>query len=156
MSIAPTAISPACATSSPATRPLETPAIPAYKKRAVLESVLDAAGDLDPEVRRLLLLLADRDRLMTLPHLSRFFNARVMLKNRVVAADVVTAVPLGDDRRAALTSALGGATGGTVQLTERVDPSIIGGLVARVGGVVYDGSVTGQLDRMRARLLADV
>jgi F-type H+-transporting ATPase subunit delta len=144
-------------TANPALRKvLESPGVPAQKKHAILEAVLDRSGDLGPEVRRLLLLLAERDRLVILGDVSTFFSERVMRRNRVVQADIVTAVPLGDDRRAALTTALGQATGGAVLLTERVDPSIIGGLVAKVGGVVYDGSVTRQLERMRERFLADV
>ncbi len=51
-------------------------------------------------------------------------------------------MPLSPEHRAALTAALGRAAGGEVTVTERVDPSIVGGVVARVGSVVYDGSVS--------------
>ena len=67
----------------------------------------------------------------------------------------MTAVPLADDSRAALAAALGRAAGAHVTMTERVDPSIIGGVVAKVGSVVFDGSVTTQLARMRQKLVAE-
>jgi F-type H+-transporting ATPase subunit delta len=73
----------------------------------------------------------------------------------VVMAELVTAAPLGDDREAALAHALGQATGHRVDVTGRVDESIIGGVVAKVGSVVYDGSVSRQLERMRQRLSAE-
>ena len=64
---------------------------------------------------------------------------------QVVRAEVTTAVELPADRVAALQQGLAQATGREVQLETRVDPSIIGGAVARIGSTVYDGSVTTQL-----------
>ena len=61
---------------------------------------------------------------------------------QVVRAEVTTAVALPADRVAALQHGLAQATGRDVQLETRVDPSIIGGAVARLGSTVYDGSVT--------------
>lgn len=132
---------------------LETPALPIQKKRAVLEAVLAAAGSISEEVRRLLLMLADRDRLALLPELTEAFAERTMAARRVLPADVVTAVPLDDARRAAVARALARAAGCEVTLNERVDPAIIGGMIARVGSTVYDASVTRQLEKMRQQLL---
>ena len=56
---------------------------------------------------------------------------------------------------AALAAALGRAAGGDVTISERVDPSIVGGVIAKVGSVVFDGSVTTQLARMRQKLVAE-
>ena len=134
----------------------DAPTIPAAKKRDVLHGVLAHAGDLGDEVRRTLEFLAARDRLALIKSVAAAFGARLDVVRRHVAAEIVTAVPMTDDRRAALEAALGQITGGTVSIAGRVDPAIIGGLIARVGSVVYDGSVTRQLERMRERLLADV
>jgi F-type H+-transporting ATPase subunit delta len=133
---------------------LEAPSVPAQKKRAIVEAVLLAAGATNLEVRRLLLLLADRGRLALLPVVATTVAERVLQAKRIVPAAVVTAVPLGDDRRDALSKALGKATGYDVTITNRVDPSIVGGVVAQVGSIVFDGSVTGQIARMKHRLLA--
>ena len=65
---------------------------------------------------------------------------------------MVTAAPLSPDRVAALESGLTRATGQQVQLAARVDESLVGGAVARLGSTVYDGSVTRQLERMKETL----
>jgi F-type H+-transporting ATPase subunit delta len=133
---------------------LESPAVPPQKKRAVLEAVLDAAGGLSPELRRTMMLLAEQDRLALIGDVAEGFAERLRAAQKVVPAEIVTAVPLPDGRRAALAAALGRAAGLDVLVTERVDPAIIGGVVARVGGVVYDGSVARQIDRVREQLLS--
>jgi len=125
------------------------------RKRAVIDALLAASGDISPEVQRLLGLLADRDRLDSLEVVRRAFDDRLMQLRRIVPAEVTTAVPLTESRRAALVQALGRATGSDVTMSEQVDPAIIGGVVARVGSVVFDGSVTRQLERLRDRLRAE-
>ena len=107
------------------------------------------------EVRRLLLFLADRDRLRLLAAIRDAFEARVMDAAKVVSADVVTAVPLPAHDEAALAAALGKVTGRQVTIQPRVDPSIVGGVVARVGSLVIDGSVVRQMARLRERLLGE-
>jgi F-type H+-transporting ATPase subunit delta len=133
---------------------LTSPAIPAARKVAVLEHVLDAAGEMTIEVRRLLLMLAERDRLAHLSDVAAAFTARVMDHQKITDAEIVTAAPLQDSNRAALVTKLSEVSGAEVRLKESVDPDILGGLVARVGGVVFDASLTRQLEKMRQRLLA--
>jgi F-type H+-transporting ATPase subunit delta len=133
-------------------RVLSNPAIPAARKRGVVEQLL-ARSPLSPVVSRLLLLLADRDRLVLLPDLAEAYRSRLMDHQRVVRAEVTTALPLPDDRVAALQRGLAQATGRHVELDVRVDPALVGGAVARIGSTVYDGSVTTQLDKMKQRLV---
>ena len=130
----------------------ETPAVPVARKRALVEALLAAGGEIVPEVRRLLVMLAERDRLMLVPAITERYGELADASDRVMPAEVVSAAPLGDAARAALVEALGHATGGRIRLTERVDPSIIGGVVAKVGSVVFDSSVTHQLERLRQQL----
>jgi F-type H+-transporting ATPase subunit delta len=130
---------------------LETPAVPPSKKRAIVDALLQRS-EVIPEVRRLILLLADSDRMALLPEISQAFTDRLLELRRIVPAEVVTAVPLDARRREALAEALGRATGTQVTLTERVDPEIVGGLVARVGSMVFDGSLVRQVERMKERL----
>jgi F-type H+-transporting ATPase subunit delta len=73
---------------------------------------------------------------------------------RVIRAEVTTAVALPADRVTALQQGLAHVTGRDVQLETRVDPSIIGGAIARIGSTVYDGSVTRQLEKMKDALIA--
>lgn len=133
-------------------RVLASPAVPAGVKRTVLTALMDASGITSGEVRRMVAMLADRDRLGLMPDLAAAFAERLMDARQIVRADVVTAVPMSAANRVALAAALGRASGKTVTMTERVDPSIVGGVVARVGTFVYDGSVTRQLERLREQL----
>ena len=135
-------------------RALTNPAIPAAKKRAVVEELLRHAGDVSPVLARLLLLLADRDRLILLSEVARAYDLRLMDHEHVVRAEVVTAVPLPADRVAELRAGLGHATGRDVHLETRVDPSIVGGAVARIGSTVFDGSITRQLAKLKESLLS--
>ena len=133
-------------------RVLETPAIPAQVKKEIISSVLKAAGGYSDEVSRLVLMLAERDRLSLLGQVQAVYAERLLEERKIVPAEVVTASPLSDANRAALSKALGAATGSEVRLTERVDPEIVGGVIARVGSLVFDGSVTRQLERLRQKL----
>jgi F-type H+-transporting ATPase subunit delta len=134
---------------------VETPLVAPRQKRALIEALVAAGGPIRPEVSRLLVMLADRDRLRLLDDLSAAYADRVMEAGHAVSADVVTAVPLSPDGQARLAAALGRATGRTVTVQARVDPAIVGGVVARVGSLVFDGSVARQIERLRERLLAD-
>ena len=144
---------------------LESPAVSAQKKRAVVEALVSRSPDLGADVGRLLLMLAERDRLSSVSAIAGAFDERVMQEHGVIDATIITAVPLSADRQAALAAALGQAAGGDVsrvrgdvsrvRIAAKVDPSIIGGLIARVGSLVYDGSVARQLDKIKSRLVAD-
>jgi F-type H+-transporting ATPase subunit delta len=134
-------------------RSLTNPAIPVQRKRAVVEQLLARAG-LSPVVSRLLLMLADRDRLALLTDMATAYEARLMESSQVVRAQITTAVELAPGQAGALQQGLARATGRQVQLETRVDPAIIGGAVARIGSTVYDGSVTTQLQKIRERLTA--
>ena len=133
-------------------RVLESPAIPAQVKKEIISSLLKASGGYSDEVSRLAVMLAERDRLGLLGQLQTVYAERLLADKKIVPAEVVTASPLSDENRAALTRALGAATGSEVRLTERVDPAIVGGVIARVGSLVFDGSVTRQLERLRQKL----
>jgi F-type H+-transporting ATPase subunit delta len=132
-------------------RVLLNPAVPVQRKRAAVAD-LAAAGRLSTIVAKLLVLLAERDRLVLLAEVLASYQDRLLDYQKVVRAEVTTAVPLSSDRASAIERSLGAMTGRTVRVATRVDPSIIGGVVARIGSTVYDGSVTRQLERLREKL----
>ncbi len=132
-------------------RVLTNPVVPAANKKAAVAELASRAG-LVPVLARLLALLADRDRLALVPLVQEVFRDRLLQHQNVVRAEVTTAVPLGDDGRAALARGLGELTGRSVQMTAAVDPEILGGVIAKIGSTVYDGSLKRQLERMRERL----
>jgi F-type H+-transporting ATPase subunit delta len=140
------------ATNASLQRVLTNPAIPAARKRGVVEQLIARAGSLQPTVAKLLLMLAERDRLIILPELAQAFDARLMEHQNVVKAQIVTTVALPADRVSALTAGLERATGRSVRIETRVDEKIIGGAVVRLGSTVFDGSITRQLERMRQTL----
>ena len=121
-----------------------------FKKTAVAE----LAGSASPLTVNLLQVLIDRGRLEELGPIASAFAERVADAEGRIAVEVTTAVPLPADLREQVVARIGEQTGKTPEITERVDPEIIGGLVLRVGGVVTDASVRGRLDGLR-RSLAD-
>jgi F-type H+-transporting ATPase subunit delta len=136
-------------------RVLLNPAVPAPRKRAAVAE-LTARAKLQPVLSKLLVLLAERDRLVLLPDLVSAYRERVQAIQNVVRAEVTTAAPLAPERAQQIEQSLAKATGRTVHLSTRVDPAIVGGLVTRIGSTVYDGSVTNHLRRMKQRLLSEV
>jgi F-type H+-transporting ATPase subunit delta len=134
---------------------LLNPAVPAPRKRA---AVLELVGHakLTPVLAKLLVLMAERDRLVLLPELLNAYRDRLQTIQNVVRAEVTTALPLAPERTQQIENSLAKATGRTVHLSTRVDPAIVGGIVTKIGSTVYDGSVTNQLQRMRQRLLSEV
>jgi F-type H+-transporting ATPase subunit delta len=101
---------------------------------------------------KLLLLLADRDRLGLAPQLLDVYRERLMEHQQVVRAEVTTAAPLSPERLAALQQKLASVTGRKIDMKTSVDPSIIGGVVTRIGSTVYDGSIASQLAKLREKL----
>jgi F-type H+-transporting ATPase subunit delta len=129
------------------------PAVPVGKKVAVARAVLDKADTVAAPVSKLVLMLAERDRLMLLPDIARIYAERLMDHQNVIRGDVTTATALAPEKLRALEQGLARATGRRVVLQSKVDPSIIGGVVTRLGSTVYDASVTTQLQKMKQSLL---
>ena len=134
---------------------LTNPAVPVTGKRGIVKELASRLSLSSPPAK-LLMLLADRDRLVVVPDLVAVYRDRLMDLRQVVRADVTTAEPLAEAKVALLKERLATLTGRTVTMTTKVDPSIIGGVVARVGSTVYDGSVATQLDRIKNRLRSAV
>jgi len=130
---------------------LTNPAIPASAKRKIADT-LATRLDVATPARKLLLLLADRDRLAIVRDLLDVYRDRLMEHLQVVRAEVTTAAPLTPDRAAQLQKKLADITGRKVEMTTSVDPAIIGGVVTRIGSTVYDGSLATQLARLREKL----
>lgn len=130
---------------------LTSPAVPVAAKRGVVEALVSRAEP-SPALGKLMLMLADRNRLALLPELAASYRERLMEHRLVVRAQVTTAVPLPPDQVTQFEKRLTAATGRRVTMTTHVDPALVGGVVARVGSTVYDGSIATQLAIMRERL----
>jgi len=108
-----------------------------------------AALGLEEDVRNCLLLLADRNRLPYLPAVLDEYRALADERLGRVRARVTSAVPLADEESRRIAEKLAGATRAQVIVETNVDPAILGGVVAQVGSLVYDGSVRAQLEGLR-------
>jgi F-type H+-transporting ATPase subunit delta len=133
------------------THALLNPVVPVPRKRAAAAE-LTALAQWLPMVTKLIGLLADRDRLVLVPDLLAAYRERLLDHRNVVRAEITTIAPLSADRVKAIEASLARATGRGVTLATSVDPSIIGGVVTRIGSTVYDGSIARQLQKIRARL----
>ncbi|HSD65185.1 MAG TPA: ATP synthase F1 subunit delta [Vicinamibacteria bacterium] len=128
-------------------RALLHPGLGTEARRRVLAAVAEGAGA-SALLRRVLELLASRDRVSLLPDLIEAYGALANVAHGVVPATVVSAAPLAEAQGRALAAALGGA----VELQSRVDPAVVGGLLVQVGGTTYDGTVRTRLAALRRRL----
>ena len=129
-----------------------SPAVSVPDKRAAIERLLPTAP---PLLRNFLGILADRDRLDEVPGVAEALHELVDRRRGVVIADVTTAVPLDAELEHIIAERL--ATylrrdPQKVNIRARIDPEIIGGVVARVGDQLIDDSVRGRLQRLRAAL----
>ena len=128
------------------------PAVPRARKEAALTVAAERASA-SPLSVSLLRLLVARERVGLLPDIARLFRDLVDERTGRVRAEVTAAVPLPAVSVEALAARLSAATGRQVHLTARVDPTVLGGLVARVGSTVYDASLKTHLRRMREALI---
>jgi F-type H+-transporting ATPase subunit delta len=120
-------------------------------RKSLMEAVADKMGLAAP-VKKLLVLLAESRKLNLVPDLAIAYSERLLTHQNIVRAEVTSAVTLSPEKTKALAESLGKVTGKQVDLSVTVDPELLGGVVAKIGSTVYDGSVRTQLTRMRAQL----
>lgn len=130
-----------------------TPAISTSKKQAVLGELAPRL-ELTPLTRNFLNVVIQHDRMNLLGEITKAFRTLLDERLGVAVAEITTARPLDDAEKQELAEALRARTGRAVRIQYSLDPSLIGGVLARVGSTIYDGSVRGQLERLRAGLLA--
>jgi len=133
---------------------LSNPAIDLEKRIAVLNKAL-AGEEIPRPVQRLLEVLMRRGRIAVLPDVAELFAALADERLNRLGARVTTTVALNDAQRQRLGAAIERYCGKSVRLDCKEDPQILGGVVARVGGAVLDGSVRTRLERLRKVLLSE-
>jgi F-type H+-transporting ATPase subunit delta len=133
---------------------LISPAVPPARKRAVVARIGDSL-QLSRIARNLLFVLIDHRRIAALDGILHSFEIIVDERLGFARAEVSSARELSEAQRAALTAQLERKTGKRIRTQYSVDPSLIGGVVARIGSTVYDGSVRGQLNTLGRRLATE-
>jgi F-type H+-transporting ATPase subunit delta len=126
--------------------------LPDANRKALVETVADKLGA-TTQVRKLLVVLARGRSLNLMPDLASAFSERLLAHQNIVRAEVSSAVPLSEEQTRVLEANLSKVTGKKVELLVSVDPALLGGVVAKIGSTVYDGSVKTQLQRMRQELV---
>lgn len=133
---------------------LDSPQVPAAAKVEAAKAVLGDA--VDPLAANLLALLATRNLTNLVPGILETFEALVDRHNGIERAEVVAAVPLDRPQQAAIEAVLVKLVDKDIRLSTGVDPSILGGIVARVGDRVIDGSLRTKLQGMRRTVVEQI
>lgn len=128
-----------------------TPAISAARKLTVLSEIAPKMG-LNAVAHNFLGVVLEHERFAMLADIVEAFELLLNERLGIVVAQVSSARALGDTEKQALETALRQRTGKQVQMKFSLDPTLIGGVTAQVGSTIYDGSVRGQLERLRAEL----
>ena len=131
---------------------LENPVFKLDQRRGILDKLLPRVAP-STEVRSFAQLLLERGRIGALPAIARAYKELVDEKLGRLQATVTSAQPLDAATAASVQRALERRTGKKVVLTTSVDPTLIGGIVARVGDLVFDGSLKTRLEGLRSRIL---
>jgi F-type H+-transporting ATPase subunit delta len=132
---------------------LASPAIPVSRKRAIIKEIAAKLG-LSRVVRNFILVLSDHRRAAGLAQMTDAFESLLDERLGFVRAEVKSAFPLDYGQQNELSGQLSRLAAAQVKLRFEVDPELIGGVTAKIGSRVYDGSVRGQLTGMRRRLSA--
>ena len=129
------------------------PSIPAEQKRAVLDAIMKRTG-ISQIVRNFVAVLIDKQRVNILSEIVSEFAHELNQRLGFTEAEITTTRELSPDESRALEADLAKVSGKKIRARYDQDRSILGGAIARVGRTVYDGSVKGQLERIREQLTA--
>jgi F-type H+-transporting ATPase subunit delta len=129
---------------------LLSPAVSPSRKRAVVAKLVNVHA----KIRNFLYVVIDHRRVHDIPSIVEAFEVLLDEHLGFVRADVSSAKPLSDAQRASLEAQLSRMAGKKAKLKFQTDPALVAGVVARMGSKVYDGSVRGQLERLRAKLIS--
>jgi F-type H+-transporting ATPase subunit delta len=122
------------------------------QRQSLMQAVAKAMS-LSTPVTKLAVLLGTSGRLELVPDLAAAYRERLLAHQNVVRAEVTSAAPLSAEKTKALEESLSKVTGKKVEISASVDPELLGGVIARIGSTVYDGSVKTQLTRLRQELV---
>jgi F-type H+-transporting ATPase subunit delta len=129
---------------------LSDPSIPLARRQMVIETLL--GGRASPVTTALVSFVVGVGRSRNLPEIIDKLVARAAEERKEAVAEVRTAYPIDEQQRQRLADALGRATGKHVSLKVIVDPTVMGGMVARIGDTVIDGSIRHRLEQLRESL----
>lgn len=134
-------------------RLLENPTLPRHKREQLIRELGNGLGLTKP-LLNFVMTLADNRRIDQVPGIVGAYEKFLDEQLGVVSVEVTVATDLTPDQQARLAEQISRMTGKRVKMAFQLDRSLIGGLVARVGGTIYDGSVSKQLRNFRTQMVA--
>lgn len=142
------------ADSAPLREVMENPSIPAEQKLRLLDSMVGPLG-LNRTLRNFVAVVISHERLHEIDGIVEAYLELADRDSDIAEAEVTSARPLDDEGRRVLEQSIAQLSGSArVRATYREDPGLLGGAVIKLGSTVYDGSVRGQLEQMRQRLVS--
>jgi len=130
---------------------LANPQVVRDRKKAIITQLFEK--EVGKGTMGFLNLLVDKRRIESFAQVKTEFDRLVRAHKNIVSAAAVSAVPLTAAQLKELETALEARTGKDIELTTSVDPSLMGGILVRIGDTVLDGTVKGKLERLREQLL---
>ena len=130
---------------------LDAPEVPVSQKVKLIDETV--GGGISPLSRNLFALLASRNSAHLLPDITEAYQEMLDAHRGIERAEIMSAVPLSDEQQGKVANMLKEMVGKEIALTVRVDPQILGGIVARVGDRVIDGSTRTKLEGLRRELV---
>ena len=132
---------------------LTDPSIATDQKLKVLDAIAGRIG-MFPQVRNFLAVIMGHQRLAELNEILAEYHAVADEQSNLTEAEITSARPLNDQDRAELEAQVAKLAGGSVRATYRQDATLLGGAVVRIGSTVYDGSIRGQLQQLKQKLVS--
>ena len=129
----------------------ENPAIGAEQKRNLLDAIVARAG-YSKMVRNFMAVLIDHHRVFQLGEIARLFEHEINDRLGLAEAEVMSARELSDREKQELEQKIGSLSGKRVRATYKIDRNLLGGAVVKLGSTIYDGSVKGQLQKIKEAL----
>lgn len=129
----------------------ESPAVPPTQKRALLDAITKQMSVVKP-IRNFIAILIDNRRIAMLDDIIRQFESELDAQLGFVEAEISSARTLTPGEKRDLETRIERMTGKTVRARYASSPELLGGVLIRVGSTIYDGSVRGQLEKMRQEL----
>ncbi len=126
----------------------ENPAVPANQKRNLLDAIVKREG-IEPHARNLVAVLIDHRRVRFLGRIVEQLKKELDARMGIAEAQVTSARELDDAEKRSLEAQIEKVTGKKVHAQFALDAALLGGAVVRVGSTIYDGSVKGQLEKIR-------
>ena len=131
----------------------ENPSVPVEQKRGVLDGIAKKLG-LSKPVRNFVAVLLDRRRIGQFSNILRQYEQEVNERLGIADADITSFRELSAAEKRTFEAKITEVTGKQVRAQYKTEPSILGGAIVRVGSTVYDGSVRGQLEKLKAKLIS--